>query len=127
MAFAFTLWQPGDHLIYYGDEIGLAGSGDPDNHRMMSFTLFLSANQSELLQRVQRIGQLRAAGREYELLSPSSPNAPTALRFPHKDQVLVNSLSRSGCHARLVAPSRALPSSVASRIGQESAAANGRQ
>ncbi len=61
MALAFTLTQPGAPLLYYGDEIGLAGSGDPDNRRMMSFDPYLSANQSELLGRVRGIGQARQA------------------------------------------------------------------
>ncbi len=60
MAFAFTLTQPGVPLIYYGDELGLAGSGDPDNRRMMTFAPHRSANQEELLRRVQAIGQVRA-------------------------------------------------------------------
>ena len=61
MAFAFTLTQPGVPLIYYGDEIGLHGAGDPDNRRFMQFDPYLSANQTELLGRVQAIGQARAA------------------------------------------------------------------
>ena len=59
MGFAFVLTQYGVPLIYYGDEIGLAGGGDPDNRRFMSFDGDLSANQETLLGRVQTLGQLR--------------------------------------------------------------------
>jgi len=59
MAFAFTLTQPGVPLLYYGDEIGLHGGGDPDNRRMMSFDPYLSGNQETLLDRVKAIGQAR--------------------------------------------------------------------
>ncbi len=59
MAFAFLLTQPGVPLIYYGDEIGMAGSGDPDNRRMMDWDL--NANQQELLKRVRALGQARRA------------------------------------------------------------------
>lgn len=37
LAFAFLLTSPGIPLIYYGDEIGLAGAGDPDNRRFMTW------------------------------------------------------------------------------------------
>ena len=60
MALAFTLTQPGVPLLYYGDEVGMHGGGDPDNRRIMNFAPYLSANQSELLGRVQAIGQARA-------------------------------------------------------------------
>ncbi len=60
MALAFTMTQPGAPLLYYGDEIGLAGSGDPDNRRMMTFEPFLSANQTALLERVRAVGSARA-------------------------------------------------------------------
>ncbi|MEQ1501587.1 MAG: alpha-amylase family glycosyl hydrolase [Myxococcota bacterium] len=61
LAFAFTLTQPGVPLMYYGDEIGLHGGGDPDNRRMMMFEPDLSANQTELLDRVRAMGQARYA------------------------------------------------------------------
>ncbi len=58
---AYTLTQPGAPLLYYGDEIGLHGGGDPDNRRLMNFDPFLSANQTELRDRVRAIGQARVA------------------------------------------------------------------
>jgi glycosidase len=55
----FTLTQPGVPLLYYGDEIGLGGAGDPDNRRRMTFSPYLSANQRELLGRIEAIGGAR--------------------------------------------------------------------
>jgi glycosidase len=59
-AFVFLLTSPGAPLIYYGDEIGLAGAGDPDNRRMMTWT-GLTADQVWLKGRISKLGQLRAA------------------------------------------------------------------
>lgn len=59
MGFAFLLTQPGVPLVYYGDEIGLAGSGDPDNRRMMRWEW--NAGQRELLGRVKALGKARQA------------------------------------------------------------------
>ena len=58
MGFLFVLTQPGVPLIYYGDEIGLFGGGDPDNRRMMPWGS-LSDAQLELRRRVEAIGTAR--------------------------------------------------------------------
>lgn len=58
VSWAFVMTQPGPPLIYYGDEIGLAGAGDPDNRRPMPWGT-LSLAQQTLLDRVRALGQLR--------------------------------------------------------------------
>lgn len=59
-AFAVILTNKGAPLIYYGDEIGLAGAGDPDNRRMMPWTGLSSAQQG-LHDRIAALAALRAA------------------------------------------------------------------
>ncbi len=46
-AFTVLLAQPGVPLIYYGDEVALAGAGDPDNRRLMPWT-GVSPRQADL-------------------------------------------------------------------------------
>ncbi|QSQ15521.1 alpha-amylase family glycosyl hydrolase [Myxococcus landrumensis] len=60
-AFAFVLTQPGVPLIYYGDEVGLPGAGDPDNRRLMRFGSTLTPLEAKLLTTVQTLGQTRRA------------------------------------------------------------------
>ena len=59
-AFAVILTNKGAPLIYYGDEIGLPGAGDPDNRRMMQWTN-LTANQQALHDRIAALLAIRAA------------------------------------------------------------------
>lgn len=59
-AFVFLFTSPGAPLLYYGDEVGLPGAGDPDNRRAMAWT-GLSADQQWLKGRVAKLGQLRQA------------------------------------------------------------------
>ncbi|MBI2395312.1 MAG: hypothetical protein HYV09_37430 [Deltaproteobacteria bacterium] len=57
-AFAVILTNKGAPLVYYGDEIGLPGAGDPDNRRFMQWT-GLSANQTWLRDRVKKLLEIR--------------------------------------------------------------------
>ena len=56
--FAVLFTNRGVPLVYYGDEIGLPGAGDPDNRRMMQWT-GLSANQTWLKDRMSRLLAIR--------------------------------------------------------------------
>ncbi len=59
LAWSFLFTIPGLPLIYYGDEIGMPGSGDPDNRRMMMFEPSLSARPQDMLDHVRLLGQIR--------------------------------------------------------------------
>jgi len=55
---AFNMTIPGIPIIYYGDEIGMAGGGDPDNRRMMRFDS-LNNHERYLKSISARLAQLR--------------------------------------------------------------------
>jgi glycosidase len=57
--FAVIFTMKGAPLVYYGDEIGLAGAGDPGNRRMMPWS-GLNAHQSWLHDRVAKLTSIRA-------------------------------------------------------------------
>ena len=61
MALGFTiiLTTPGAPLIYYGDEVGMAGAGDPDNRRFMQWDGY-SAGQEFLFDHVATLNAIRA-------------------------------------------------------------------
>jgi glycosidase len=62
LAFAVMMTtNAGIPLIYYGDEVGLAGGGDPDNRRMMPWDdSELNAHQKELRSTVKKLARMRA-------------------------------------------------------------------
>ena len=55
---AFNVTIPGIPIIYYGDEIGMAGAGDPDNRRMMRFEN-LKEQEANLQKEISNLIKLR--------------------------------------------------------------------
>ncbi len=62
LAWSFLMTAPGVPLIYYGDEFGMPGAGDPDNRRMMRFD-DLNDHQRQTLTHVEKLAQIRHAHR----------------------------------------------------------------
>lgn len=58
VSYALLLTTPGMPLIYYGDEVGLAGAGDPDNRRFMPWS-GLNNHQTWLRDQLARLIELR--------------------------------------------------------------------
>jgi glycosidase len=56
--FTILMTTRGVPLIYYGDEIGLPGAGDPDNRRFMQWSNY-SAGQTLLRTHIEKLGQIR--------------------------------------------------------------------
>lgn len=60
LAYTFLMTQPGIPLIYYGDEIGMAGAGDPDNRRFMIWQ-GTNSFQDGLKDHLKKLIQIRKA------------------------------------------------------------------
>lgn len=58
LAWTFILTNPGIPMVYYGDEIGLCGKGDPDNRRMMKFEI--NENEKDILKYVSKLIEVRS-------------------------------------------------------------------
>lgn len=59
VSFAVLMTNPGIPLIYYGDEVGLAGGGDPDNRRLMPRESDLNEHQKALRAKVRKLARIR--------------------------------------------------------------------
>jgi glycosidase len=60
IGFTFLMTTKGVPLVYYGDEIGLAGAGDPDNRRFMPWDgADISDAQEGLRSHIGKLGQIR--------------------------------------------------------------------
>lgn len=60
LAYAVLYTSPGIPMLYYGDEVGMAGGGDPDNRRMMQWDNYTPA-QLALRQQLAAFAKARAA------------------------------------------------------------------
>jgi glycosidase len=60
LALGIVYSLPGVPVLYYGDEIGLAGGSDPDSRRVMPSLDGLLPEQQTTLSLVKRLGALRA-------------------------------------------------------------------
>lgn len=58
MLAAFLMTTPGIPVIYYGDEIGMPGAGDPDNRRPMKFDE-LTEDEEYVRSKIERLIKLR--------------------------------------------------------------------
>jgi glycosidase/MoxR-like ATPase len=76
LALAFLLTMPGLPILYSGDEVALAGAGDPDCRRPLPAPSALLAEQQETLALATRLGSLRACS--------------AALRSPSREPLLVS-------------------------------------
>lgn len=59
LAQTFLLTIDGVPMIYYGDEFGMTGAGDPDNRRDMRFGDAVSKPESAVLENFARLGKIR--------------------------------------------------------------------
>ena len=73
----FTL--PGTPVLYYGDEVGLAGGEDPDDRRVMPAEEALSPEQVAVRAHVQRLGALRRCSRAIQ----AGARRPVTAAGPH--------------------------------------------
>ena len=60
LAWTFLMTIPGIPLIYYGDEFGMEGAGDPDNRKFMRFGDQLNQYQQDTLAQVQKLTAARS-------------------------------------------------------------------
>lgn len=59
-AFTFLMTLSGVPMIYYGDELGLTGAGDPDNRRMLPDPARISGEAKMTWEHVSRLAHLRS-------------------------------------------------------------------
>ena len=61
LAMTFLLTIDGVPMIYYGDEIGMSGAGDPDNRRMMRFGQDVTVEEASVKAHFAKLAKTRTA------------------------------------------------------------------
>jgi len=92
-AFTFLLTLSGVPMIYYGDELGVTGAGDPDNRRMLPNPTKISGEAKVTLEHVSRLTHLRTTHPALRYGSRRSLEAKddtyAILRAYEEDRVLI--------------------------------------
>ncbi|HWB82019.1 MAG TPA: alpha-amylase family glycosyl hydrolase [Nannocystaceae bacterium] len=112
VAFAAVLTLPGIPVIYYGDELGLAGARDPDSRRTMPDPATVSPVQRDLFAAVARLGRLRRCMPALRRGSWRALGAtPDLLAFvrEHDDAPAIVVLSRTSTPSTIAIPAAAPP------------------
>ena len=107
LALGVVLTLPGLPVIYYGDEVALAGGVDPDNRRVMPDLAELSDVQTDLLTDTRRLATLRrclpalrrgvhralvATSRHYAYVRDAADGAPAVIVVSVSDEPTTLSL-----------------------------------
>ena len=104
LAQAFLMSIDGVPMVYYGDEIGMTGAGDPDNRRDMRFGDQVSADEKRVFENFQKLGALR---RQHPALRYGSRRTLQADRDlyafvrAHLDDRVVAIFNRAKNHVRI--------------------------
>ncbi|MGA1539502.1 MAG: alpha-amylase family glycosyl hydrolase [Chthoniobacterales bacterium] len=59
LGLTFVLSLDGVPMIYYGDEIGMSGAGDPDNRRMMRWGKDVTADENSVREHFSKVAAVR--------------------------------------------------------------------
>lgn len=78
LAHALLMTLPGNPMLYYGDEIGLTGAGDPDNRRPMRFGEDVTPAEREVLENLRALGPVRVGTPALRLGAYQTLHAETA-------------------------------------------------
>jgi glycosidase len=100
MGLALLMTSPGLPVIYYGDEVGLAGAGDPDSRRVMPALESLSTDQAAVQAMAKRLGALRKCSTALRT-GARAPLVATVDSYAHlrdagSGEVAIAVLSRAG-------------------------------
>jgi glycosidase len=87
-------------VLYYGDEIGLAGATDPDSRRVMPADSALSPLQLSLRQNTQTLGQARAC-------SSTLRRGARTTRYASSDTIVIELNDAVGAALIVISRSRA--------------------